>query len=195
VAFTFNMEVTALDPAPDSGSIRGTGGTVLTVMPANPVPGIPVEIRLTVADKGDPGNILEVFRTLLPIGGTFTRPGPGSGGAAYRVVYYDENGVAALKSLEPPGQEAAWYYVSDPSLQGLFNAIYTPNAPGATDRVIDAGKQAALYTPEISALGLNLFTVTVGEATADDSIELSGTELPALVNPTMARYYPVVIDP
>jgi hypothetical protein len=197
VVFTFNMEVTALDPAPDSGLIRGDGGTVLTVTPVNPVPGIPVEIRLTVADKGDPGNTLEVSRTLLPVGGPFTRPGPGSGGAAYHIVYYDENGVAALKSLEPPDpdqEDVIWYYVSDPSLQGLFNALYTPNAPGTIDRVIDAGKQAAPYTPEISALVLNLFTVTVGEAAAGDSIELSGTELPAPVNPAMARYYPVVID-
>jgi hypothetical protein len=133
----------------------------------------------------------------MPVGAFFERP---AAPLAYKVVYGDPHGAAGLipQTAGPPtpdlqaslSAEAAWYYLPDPSVRNIFNAIYTPNAPDSEDWS-DAGIKAIPYTPELSAGTLSLFTVTLGAEAAQDRIELSGTP-PAVPGADSGK--PVVID-
>jgi hypothetical protein len=116
----------------------------------------------------------------------------------YTLVEYDHtSGIAILKlSGSPTGIQ---YIVLDDKLKGIFNAIYTPNAPGTTDSVALDGESgyfntAVTYTPEISEKVLGLFRITIGANAANDKIELTGTDLPDAFSTGASEENLIVID-
>jgi hypothetical protein len=169
VTYTFNMNVTA---SFSGWTIDGNGTRTITATPASPKPGTAAKIELTAANAADASRTTKIAPvTVMPVSKVFARNG---GTTGYRVEYYDAYGVTGLKN----GGAAQWYLVTDTNLKKIFNAIYTPNAPGTTD-TIESGKTTIAYDAGISQAALSLFTVTVGSNANGDKIEIKGTALPA----------------
>ena len=173
VTFSFDMKVTfsgltGWDISP------ANGGKNLTLRPlesANLKPGTPLRAGLRVGNSRDPAKTTEVRAVLMPVDAVFKRP---AAAAEYRLAYYDENGAAGLVS----GANTAWYYIADSGLQRIFNAVYSPNAPGNGPDIVEYGKTAAPYSAELSEKVMSLFNITVAPEPAADKIEIRGTDLP-----------------
>jgi hypothetical protein len=162
--------------SPESGFTLTEDKKTLTLgLPPEAAPGRALTLGLTVANSADRSKTAEVSKTLMPVSGPLARPASGA------LVYYDGNGALGLKTGEG---DTRWLCVTEPALQTLFNAIYTPNAPGAADTV-ESGKAALEYSAEISAAVLGLFTVTLGMTPAGDRVELGGTALPSAASGTI----------
>jgi hypothetical protein len=86
---------------------------------------------------------------------------------------------------------ARWHYVQDTKLQDLFDAVYSPNAPGSMDEV-EKGKEALAYDDAISSAVLKLFTITLEQDSSSDRVEIQGTDLPSAAR--AGKYRPIVID-
>jgi hypothetical protein len=130
---------------------------------------------------------------------TFARPG--SGTKAYTLARYDPAaGVAVLKDYGSSGA-GTQYVVTDTNLKALFNAIYTPNAPGTTDSVeLDdladpkPPKATFSYTAKISEKVLGLFKITVGSSAIDDKVEITGDDSDLPIEPGASNVYLIIID-
>jgi hypothetical protein len=191
VSFNFNMEVTSttvegwdLTPA--------DGGKRLTLGPrADLSPGTPVTVSLAAGNSLAPDKTTEVEATFMPVDAVFERPAEA---VEYRLVYYDNNAAAGIVSGDAgivSGETTAWYYIADPGLRGIFNAVYSPNAPeNGPDTVSDPGKTALPYTTELSKKVIGLFSILVAPESSGDRIEIRGADLPVHESP----YKLVVID-
>jgi hypothetical protein len=100
-------------------------------------------------------------------------------GTEYTVRYADRYGAAFLKAEGGEG----WYYVEDSGLRRLFNAVYSPNAPGSPRDGIGDGKIGTAYTEankeSVSDRVLELFKITLGSDRSGDRVEIRGSDLPA----------------
>jgi hypothetical protein len=166
-------------------TLTGDRTAVITAAPpADSAPGAALTAALTAANPEAPDKTLTVPVTIMPVGGSFTRP---AADTVYTVEYYDQYGAAALRSANG----LVWQYVpeTENSLRKILAAVYLPNAPGTADNV-EQGFAAVPYNEAISRTVLGLFTVTVGAAPAGDRIRISGSQLPAGTD----RFHPVVID-
>ncbi|MDR0642868.1 MAG: hypothetical protein LBG07_10460, partial [Treponema sp.] len=180
VSVTFNFDVpvtfsefTGWDISPANG---GKSLTLRPQEPANLKSGTPVTVGLAAGNSRNPAEITEVREVLMPVGAVFKRP---AAAAEYRLAYYDENGAAGLVS----GANTAWYYIADDSLQRIFNAVYSPNAPGSGPDTVEYGKTASPYNAELSEKVMSLFNITVAPDPAADKIEIRGTDLPPEAEP------------
>ncbi|MDR1108932.1 MAG: hypothetical protein LBL19_07850 [Spirochaetaceae bacterium] len=115
----------------------------------------------------------------------FSRP---SANTEYTLVAYNPaNSTATLKKAgETAGTE---YTIAETGLKTLFNAIYSPNAPGSTDS-IESGKTTTAYSAAISQAALNLFKITLGPGVT--TVEIKGTALPTANGASNTQ--PIVID-
>jgi hypothetical protein len=115
----------------------------------------------------------------------FSRP---SANTVYTLVAYNPaNSTATLKKAgENAGTE---YTITEAGLKTLFNAIYSPNAPGSTDS-IENGKTTTAYSAAISQAALNLFKITLGSGVT--TVEIKGTALPTAIGSSATQ--PIVID-
>jgi hypothetical protein len=99
----------------------------------------------------------------------------------YTIQGYDDS--SKLVTLTTTGAPVT-YRVTDTYFQGLFKAIYTPNAPTSTlddttyDGLAGIAKTAVSYTPALSEAVLKLFKITIGTAKTGDKVEITGTDLP-----------------
>jgi hypothetical protein len=124
------------------------------------------------------------------VGGSFPATG------AYTIQYYN----AAKKQVQlnnPSTDESTWHSTADNSAaDALFNAIYSPNAPGSTDTFHpgETGKMAIPYTADISKKVLALFKVTFN-GSGVEKVEITG-EPPAknIVTPNAASDKLIIID-
>jgi hypothetical protein len=184
VQFTFDMVVTAAAQEAESWVIEGSGSSgTITARPAAAEAGREITITLTATNPKDGEAVITVDPvTVIPVSGAFSR---GKNAGTYRVSYYDDRGVSALKPFG--GGDSLWYYLGEAGLREIFNAVYTPNKPGSGDRV-EGGKTAITYTGDISAAALALFNITIGADKAGDRIEIKGTSLPAQAAYSSAAY-------
>ena len=202
VTFVFDK---AVNGTAAGWEITGDGTATLTAKPAPETiaaftPGVLETFTLTAANIIDETKALAVTAQVMPVSGVFARP-EGDGEAVYTVTWYDDNGATNIVSLltdedqNPDTPDAPkGFLVEDADLRNIFNAVYTPNAPGSTDG-IEPGKLAAAYTEAVSGAVLRLFKITVGSTAADDRIEIGGEVLPgAAAQPAVDKYHPVVID-
>jgi hypothetical protein len=175
VAFTFDMSVTYAAPAGDV-EVTGRNTATLTATPRDQAAGVLRTVSLTAAHIQDSTKTTTVTADIMPLSGqVFSRS---TDAGTYTVGYCDANGAAGLVS----GGMTRWVYFDKNSAEfRIFNAVYTPNAPGSTDS-IENGRRALPYTGEISAAVLALFKITIGASAAADRIELSGTALPLGTN-------------
>ncbi|MDR0589366.1 MAG: hypothetical protein LBG25_02350 [Spirochaetaceae bacterium] len=135
--------------------------------------------------------------------GTINVPGTLFNRSSHAGTYTLLSYSAATKKAQLKAGEttAAWYDVSgDTALQTLFDAIYTPNAPGsAQDTFVsyETGKTAVPYTDankaDLSDKVLALFNITIGANSANDKVKIKGTDLPAATLSTGATNL-VIID-
>ncbi|MDR1971201.1 MAG: hypothetical protein LBQ46_04705 [Treponema sp.] len=177
VDFTFNTAVTAPALTEQGYPVSaGSGGNTLTVTLDGALPGELVTISFSVARSGEDSVTTPVSRTVRIVSGPFTRPANGT--AVYTVGYYDADGAVLLKTIVNGAVTSEmWYFVTDDNWKRIFNAIYSPNAPGTTD-AIETGKTTIPYTQAISDAALGLFRIKFGNTPNDDRVEISGTALP-----------------
>jgi hypothetical protein len=197
--FTFDMSVDILSEENESYTMTGSGQAhTVTLVPEKAVPGVPITVEFTAANPKDRTKTLEVSETIMPVSAPFSRP---ISPTAYRVVYGDEYGAVGLVPLEgygamsraASGEPLVQYcYVEDERCKSMFNAVYAPNAPFATDKV-EPGKNPMPYTADLSSGVLRLFTVTVGDDERRDKIKITGTELPGR-ELSSGEYHPLIID-
>jgi hypothetical protein len=166
VIFTFNETVEAQSPGAE---VSGPGKTI-TVTPQNQIPGTAAAITLTARYPNGPGKTV-FTETVMPAHGFFA-PVPGS---ERTVTYYDAHGVVGLKNNGTTG----WFFVkeTDADWRKLFNAVYTPNAPGTAD-LVEQGKTATAYTQAISEKTLGLFVIAFGANYGTSKVFLKGEDLP-----------------
>jgi hypothetical protein len=136
----------------------------------------PVELAFTATSESKE---LAVSTTAYAVeDAAFTRAA-----GTYQVLYYGEIAGSGdnkyyVAGVKTSSEDTKYYLVTDTGLKGIFNAIYTPNAPGTSD-TIEAGKTTIAYTDAISAAALNLISVTLDSAdSTKDKIEVEGTTLP-----------------
>jgi hypothetical protein len=151
----------------------GEGTKTITATAAvDQIPGVPVSLSFTVANAQDSSKTTSVPETtLMPVAEEFVP----QTGTEYTVGYADRYGAASLKAGDNP---PAWYYVEDTGLRRLFNAVYTPNAPGSPLDGMGDGKTAIAYTETVSGQVLDLFKIIPGDDRSDDRVEIRGSGLP-----------------
>jgi hypothetical protein len=113
----------------------------------------------------------------------------------YTVQYY--NAEKKVVQLKDSSNGSMWYSTAaNPASDALFNAIYTPNAPGSTrdDVSKDPGKSAVEYTSAVSTAVLNLFKVTF-DGSSVTKVEITG-EPPDenIVSPAASNSNLIIID-
>jgi hypothetical protein len=192
ISYTFNRPVT--------GSVSDSGRWSVT--PSSPAETVTVQYIGTDYDPVDLAlSAEEVFngvsRTtepapveVLPVTEVFQRP---PSARTYTLVYYDKP-LSIVRLVDSPTVDPAtapWYYVPDSNLRDLFDAVYSPNAPGSTDTV-ETPKQALAYDNTISRAVLKLFAVTLGRNSSSDKVEIKGADLPSATG--AGKYKPIVID-
>jgi hypothetical protein len=102
----------------------------------------------------------------------------------YRVTGLSSDSATLTKITDNNGTEVVGpevtYSVADAALLKIFNAVYTPNAPGSTAdtfAAIETGKTAIAYDAAVSAAVLKLFYITIGTNSdgSGDLIEIKGS--------------------
>jgi hypothetical protein len=176
--FTFDKAVTVTSPS--SGTVLSNSNKTVTVTPATTTPGTTATVSLIVSANG---KSTTVTKTVMSIG---NNPPALPTSGTYTVVYYDAysatSSVAGLKK----DSATTWYLVSGTN-RALFNAIYTPNAPGTQD-AIESGKTTVAYTKEISDAVLVLFQIDF--SSTPNKVNVKGTALPD----SGTNINPIVID-
>ncbi|MDR0589367.1 MAG: hypothetical protein LBG25_02355, partial [Spirochaetaceae bacterium] len=175
-AFTFDMAVTVTAAPSVAWSVSGEGTGTITAVAGGQTPGFPVTLGFTVANAEAPGQTTRVPETaLMPVAEVFAP----IAGTEYTVGYADQYGAACLKA---GGGGEGWYYVEDIDLRRLFNAVYTPNAPGSPPDGMGDGKTAIPYTgankDAVSGPVLDLFKIIPGASRSGDRVEIRGSDLP-----------------
>jgi hypothetical protein len=176
-AFTFDRAVTLVSHSPDWRVTES--GAAITAVPETQIPGTPLSFTVTVANPQAPERTTTVTETFMPVSGVFTP----TAGLVPSIRYADRHGALGL--------DTGWYYIADPDIRRLFNAVYTPNAPQNQDSIGD-GISAVPYTPELSAQVLDLFHIILGASRDQDRVELTGASLPRPANASAGNQ--LVID-
>ncbi|MDR1095585.1 MAG: hypothetical protein LBL31_04295, partial [Spirochaetaceae bacterium] len=198
VTFTFDRNVTGSIPG---WKVDGAGSKTLSATPAPEtelVSGRPVTVTLTAANFLDASRTAEAAAAVMPVSGYFTRPQANTT-KEYTLAWYDgASGTVALYSYANGGTGDLDGFLigeEEQSLRALFDAVYTPNAPGSTDTVQETGKAAVAYNEKLSETVLGLFKITVGSAASGDRVEIKGyLPVASAETPGIDRYHPVVID-
>jgi hypothetical protein len=200
-------EVTIAGELGGSGQISAVASATLTVAESAKIidtaPVIVGESGSTVAigsqdvakkaDISGGGVTITVPADTYPV---FARP---AAPTVYTIRSYSETGSNAIVGLAQ-GNTVNTYTVAAADLRAIFNAVYTPNAPGSARDSIEGGKNTIAYTSAnkaaLSDKVLALFKITIGATAAGDKIELTGTDLPAsrIGSETADKTRLVVID-
>jgi hypothetical protein len=180
VTYVFSDALNAVPTAADGstsnwsfGSLSNDDKTVTANYTGNSGP---VTLKFTATSKTDTNKTVAISTSAYAVeSAAFARPTDTA--VTYTVAYYGEvtagstkHNIAGLTT----SSQTKYYIVEDTYFKGLFNAIYTPNAPGSTDSINESGKSTVPYDSTISANALGLFNVTVNK-TADaskDKVEL-----------------------
>jgi hypothetical protein len=120
-------------------------------------------------------------------------------GASFQVVEVGTDDTAKLKV----GTDEKWYPLGADAVSLAIRAIWDPNKPSAVADSMtldgtESPKTAVAYTEALSAEVLALFTVTVGNPSANPAvphkIEITGTALPSAATYSATATNLIVID-
>jgi hypothetical protein len=175
VTFTFENVVTAISDQSSAWTFSGTGTKIITAVYNGNQYGTNQAISFTAASSSNKKTKIDPMMVLC------VQKFPAAASAdKYIIKSYDSTLHTAV--VQKARQTALdGFLVADAAWQKLFNAIYTPNAPGTTDDIsFESDKKTITYNGPISEAVLNLFQFKIGgdAKAAATRVEITGTELP-----------------
>jgi hypothetical protein len=153
VSAVFTFNMDVNIAVPSGWEAVGNGTQTVTVVPDGGGSG-PRLLAFTAENSADSGITTEFAgKEIIVASGTFDRPATP---AVYTAQYADEYGAAGIV---PDGGDTQWVYISedDPGLRAMLRAAFESGAPA-------------------------LFHISIAQTDGGDSVEISGTELPAQAN-------------
>jgi hypothetical protein len=195
VTFTFNNPVTVTGASP-GWTIAGGSTTAIKASYSGSQFGTYQEVGFTAVSAKNSNK-----KTTVNSVKVLTARGFPASAADYTITSYDPAlHIAVVKKVTDGSVDG--FLAPTAAWQNLFNAIYTPNAPGSTDDITfespdktteSPGKKTIPYNETISDAVLKLFKVNIGQNVSTSArVKIEGEDLPTANGATAANL--IVID-